>query len=108
MNVVRIILVGSLTKVNPSGKNHMDIQTEVRIISRNCQRERVMLMSREKEGYRDTMELLNERYPDKDMLTVNDVARFIGVSRNSVKKKIRFNEATNRVSKCDLARQVCV
>ena len=30
-------------------------------------------MPREKEGYRDNLELLNKRFPDRDMLTISDL-----------------------------------
>ena len=63
-------------------------------------------MSREKEGYRENLELLNERYPDHDMLTAKEVAVFLGVSEQTTRRRIRFNPATRRVSKADLARQV--
>lgn len=65
-------------------------------------------MSREKGGYRDTLELLNNRFPGKDMLNIAEVMEFCGFSRNTAKKRIRFNAATGKVTKADLARQVCV
>lgn len=63
-------------------------------------------MPREKEGFRDNMALLNIRFPEKDMLNKNDVAEFIGCSYSTVSRRIRFNPATRRVSKADLARQI--
>ena len=65
-------------------------------------------MPREKEGFRDNIALLNARFPDKDMLSKADVAEFMGVSWDTVKRHIRFNAATKRVSKADLARQISV
>ena len=65
-------------------------------------------MSREKEGFRDTIAQLNEMFPGKGMLSTNDVAQFMGVNRRTAVKKIRFNETTGLVTKADLARQVCV
>lgn len=65
-------------------------------------------MAREKAGFRDTIELLNERFPEKDMLNIAETMEFTGMSRNTVKKKIRFNELTGKITKSDLARQVCV
>lgn len=66
-------------------------------------------MSREKIGYRDTLELLNQMFPDQGMLDVNEVARFLGVNRSTVRRRgIRFNDSTKRVTKPDLARQVCI
>ena len=65
-------------------------------------------MAREKEGFRDCIALLNERFPDKDMLNIAEVMQFCGISRNTAKKKIRFNEVTGKITKTDLARQVCI
>ena len=65
-------------------------------------------MSREKESYRDCMAMLNERFPNKDMLNIAEAAEFCGMSRNTVKKRIRFNAATRKITKADLARQVCI
>ena len=66
-------------------------------------------MSREKAGFRDVIEQLNEMYPDTGMLDKNEVARFLGVDRKTVRRRgIRFNELTGKVTKADLARQVCL
>lgn len=66
-------------------------------------------MSREKVGYRETIALLNDMFPDQGMLSKADVARFLGVDRSTVYRRgIRFNPATGRVTKSDLARQVCL
>ena len=66
-------------------------------------------MSREKQGYRDTIAQLNEMFPDKGMLTKTEAAKFMGVDIKTVKRRgIKFNEATGRITKADLARQVCV
>ena len=65
-------------------------------------------MSREKEGFRDIMAQLNEMFPDKGMLSIKEVAQFMGVERHKARRDIRFNETTGLVTKADLARQVCV
>ncbi len=66
-------------------------------------------MSREKQGYRDTLAALNEMYPDKGMLDRQEVARFLGVHRTTVLRRgIAFNSKTRRVTKADLARQICI
>ena len=66
-------------------------------------------MSREKAGYRDTIAALNEMFPDQGMLGPGEVARFMGVNRSTVwRRGIKFNEATGRVTKADLARQICL
>ena len=66
-------------------------------------------MSREKQGYRDTIAQLNEMFPEQGMLNKTEAAKFLGVSRTTIYKSgIKFNEATGRITKADLARQVCV
>jgi len=63
-------------------------------------------MSREKEGYRDNIAMLNERFPDKDALTRADVAAVLGVTmRSRVLDRIKFNRL-RLVTKADLARQI--
>lgn len=66
-------------------------------------------MSREKECFRENIEMLNARFPDKDMLTKKDVAVVLGVTlRSRQLGRIRFNSATRTVSKADLARQISI
>lgn len=66
-------------------------------------------MSREKAGFHDTMAALNEMFPDQGMLGKGEVARFMGVDRTTVSRRgIQFNTATGRVTKADLARQICI
>ena len=66
-------------------------------------------MATEKEGFRDNLALLNARFPDKDMLSREDVASFMGVTKRSrALDRIRFNKTTRLITKSDLARQVCV
>ena len=43
------------------------------------------------------------------MLSKTEAAKFLGVDRKTVSRRgIQFNEATGRITKADLARQVCV
>ncbi len=66
-------------------------------------------MSREKQGFRDTVAALNEMFPEQGMLTKGEVAKFLGVSTRTITRHgIQFNQATGRVTKADLARQVCI
>jgi len=63
---------------------------------------------REREGYRENLRLLNERFPNKDMLNVSETAAFMGVCRQTAARRIKFNENTGLVTKTDLARQISV
>lgn len=55
------------------------------------------------------MRELNAMFPDQGMLNKAEVARFLGVSRQTVDRRgIRFHPVLNRVAKADLARQVCL
>lgn len=70
-------------------------------------------MPREKQGFRDTVAALNEMFPDQGMLGRPEVARFLGIHRNTLDRyvkdgKISFKSGLNRVSKADLARQICI
>ena len=63
----------------------------------------------EKQGYRDTIADLNERFPDKGVLTKSDVVKYLGVDHKTVDRwGIKFNSVTKRITKADLARQICV
>ena len=65
-------------------------------------------MSREKSGFRDTMALLNEMFPDQIALNRTQVATALGVNRSTVTRRgIRFN-GMGLVTKADLARQICI
>lgn len=57
---------------------------------------------REKAAYRDNLERLNERFPNKELLTKKDVASFLGVCYRFVDKTYPFNG--NYISKATLAR----
>ena len=59
-------------------------------------------MPREKEAYRDNLELLDRMFPDKNILTVSDVAKFSGCCYRVAKKIYPFKD--NRISKATLAR----
>jgi len=66
-------------------------------------------MSREKECFHDTMAALNAMFPDQITLSKGEVARALGVDRTTVTRRgIKFNTATGRVTKADLARQICI
>ena len=65
-------------------------------------------MSREKASYRDTLEALDKYFPDRWALTMTDVADFVGVNRSTIRRwGIEFDPRTRRITKPDLARQLC-
>lgn len=65
-------------------------------------------MAREKEGYRENLELLNERFPNHDMLSMDQVMVVIGCSdRRTLRNRIPKNWVGNRLSKVYLARYMC-
>ena len=63
-------------------------------------------MAREKEDYRANLEILNARFPDYDMLTIEDIMHVTGFkSRDTIRK--HFKLVNNRISKATLARYMC-
>ena len=69
-------------------------------------------MSREKAGFRDTMEALGAAFPGKGALNRTEAARFLGVSPRTVQRwidtgRLRWPEKMPVISCADLARQVC-
>ncbi len=63
-------------------------------------------MPREKPSYRDNLEMIVSRFPDKTLLTVTDVAQFCGVSRAVAKKLFSFDAPKNYISVAKLAREM--
>ena len=61
-------------------------------------------MPREKPAYRDNLERLDKRFPDKELLTQKEVAEFTGLCRQSVSKIFPFKRFG--ISKATLAREL--
>lgn len=59
-------------------------------------------MSREKECFRDNLERISERFPGRELLTVQDVSQYTGMDRRTVKKLFEFTH--NYISVVNLAR----
>ena len=64
-------------------------------------------MPRELDGYRDNLEILNLRFPNYDMLTINDVSKVIGQSRNTILRHLGHKFINHRISKVYVARYMC-
>ena len=65
-------------------------------------------MAREKEGYRENLELLNSRFPEHDMLSLEEVMQVTGYKkRDTVMKYLGKGFINNRLSKVYLARYMC-
>lgn len=65
-------------------------------------------MAREKEGYRENLEILNARYPDHDMLTIEEIMQVTGyTSINTIRKYFGKALVNRRLSKVYLARYMC-
>lgn len=65
-------------------------------------------MAREHPDYRNNIELLNMRFPDYDMLTIEEVMQVMNVkSRKTVLKHLGTSFVCNRISKARLARYMC-
>lgn len=65
-------------------------------------------MGREKDGYRDNLFLLNTRFPNHDMLTMEEVMQITGIrSRNTVLRHLGEYFINHRISKVYLARYMC-
>lgn len=65
-------------------------------------------MPREIDGYRENLELLNNRFPDHDMLTAEEVRQVTGFSdMRTVKKYFGNHFNGNRISKVHVARFMC-
>lgn len=65
-------------------------------------------MAREKELYRENLEILNTRYPDHDMLSIDEIKSVTGFkSVNTVRKHFGKMLVNRRLSKAALARYMC-
>lgn len=65
-------------------------------------------MGREREGYRENLELLEQRYPGRMLLTIEEVMEVTGyASRKTIKKHLGKFFVNGRISKVHLARYLC-
>ena len=64
-------------------------------------------MPREKECFRDNLERLDEKFPDKETLSMSEAAAYIGISMTTLwrhSERYHIDPVTKRVSKTQLAR----
>lgn len=61
-------------------------------------------MPREKPAYRDNLERISEVYPNKELLSISDVARFTGLCNRVTAKRYPFKK--NFISKATFAREL--
>lgn len=59
-------------------------------------------MAREKELYRDNLERLDRKFPDKEFLKLIDIAEYLGIDKRTVKK--RYAIGSDGIEKVKLAR----
>ena len=65
-------------------------------------------MAREKDGFRENLELLNNRFPMSDMLSMEQAMQVIGCTdRRTLKKYLGKHLVNKRISKVFLARYMC-
>ena len=65
-------------------------------------------MAREKEFYRENLELLNARYPDHDMLSFDEVKTVMGwTDTRTIKKYFGKYITCEKISKTALALYMC-
>lgn len=66
-------------------------------------------MAKEKQCYRDMLEELNKSYPDKQFLSVPEVAAFVGKSSRTIERHYgQYKIKPLGISKVQLARLLCV
>lgn len=64
-------------------------------------------MAREKEGFRDNLERLDAKYPDKELLSLSEAARYLGIHRETATKLLNGKMLPgNKISKVTLARVI--
>ena len=66
-------------------------------------------MAREKELFRENLEQLNDRFPDKEVLKYEDLAAVCGYSKRAAQRNWQkfYNRAIGGVPKATVARVLC-
>lgn len=60
----------------------------------------------EPQAYRANLERIKAAYPDKEMLNIGEVKRFLGIDREVVKRRFSFRE--NYISVATLAWELSI
>ena len=63
-------------------------------------------MAREKEGFREQLERLDAAFPDREIIRRNELAQFLGISYDTVKRqfKAEYNKRMKGYTKVTVAR----
>ena len=66
-------------------------------------------MAREKEGYRDCLERLDQKYPGKEVLKYADLMALFSLSRATIIRSWQpyYNKAVGGIPKTTVARVMC-
>ena len=66
-------------------------------------------MAREHPDYRDNLELLNQRFPDKDFFTVQEIQSYVGwKSKKTAYKYLQeYENSFGMILKTDFAKFLC-
>ena len=61
-------------------------------------------MPREKPLFRVNLDRLDERYPNKEALSFNEIAVYFGCSLSSARRKFKYNKTISGIAKATVAR----
>ena len=61
-------------------------------------------MPREKELFRDNLERLEQKFPEKELLNIKEVSTFCGINYRTAKKRFTFKN--NYISKLKFASEL--
>lgn len=65
-------------------------------------------MAKEKDGYREQLQRLDEQFPDKEMLNQKELAEYLGCDPKTIRKKYKhlFTPGLG-ISKTKIANLIC-
>lgn len=62
-------------------------------------------MPREKESYRDNIELISKAFPGKLQLGICEASKYMGIDTRTLKKRVKINQF-GKIGIADLARAI--